>query len=87
MTEKQFIATVQRRAAGLNLPDHIIIGTHALRRGMPQDMIDAGGSLAVLLRAGEWNWSAFLRYLRQSQPQEAAVAQAVISLSDSEDRS
>ena len=52
---------------------------------MAQDIIDAGGSLAVLLRAGEWNSSAFLAYLRQSQPQEVAVAQAVINLSDSEE--
>ena len=51
---------------------------------MAQDIIDAGGSLAVLLRAGEWKSTAFLAYLRESQPQEAAVSQAVINLSDSE---
>ena len=51
---------------------------------MAQDIIDAGGSLAVLLRAGEWRSSAFLKYLRESQPEEAAVSQVVINLSDSE---
>ena len=61
------------------------IGTHAFRRGMAQDIISAGGSLAILLRAGEWNSSAFLRYLRESQPQEEAVAQVVINLSDSDE--
>ena len=60
------------------------VGTHALRRGMAQDIIDAGGSLAVLLRAGDWRSSAFLAYLRENQPQEAAVSQAVINVSDSE---
>ena len=60
------------------------VGTHAFRRGMAQDIIDAGGSLAVLLRAGDWKSRAFLSYLRESQPQEAAVSQAVINFSDSE---
>ena len=61
------------------------VGTHAFRRGMAQDIIDAGGSLAVLMRAGEWKSRAFLNYLREAQPQETAVARAVINLSDSED--
>ena len=60
------------------------VGTHAFRRGMAQDIVDAGGSMAMLLRAGEWRSSAFLRYLREAQPQEAAVAQVVINLSDSD---
>ena len=60
-------------------------GSHAFRRGMAQDIIDGGGSLATLLRAGEWRSSAFLKYLRDCQPEEAAVAQVVINLSDSED--
>jgi len=67
---------------GVSMPGRV--GTHAFRRGMAQDIVDAGGSLAILLRAGEWRSAAFLRYLRESQPQEAAVAQAVINLSDSE---
>ena len=52
---------------------------------MAQDIIDAGGSLATLLRAGEWRSSAFLKYLRDCQPEEAAISQVVINLSDSED--
>ena len=76
---------MRRVAEEVGIENHSKIGTHAFRRGMAQDIIDAGGSLSVLLRAGEWNSSAFLRYLRQSQPQETAVAQAVINLSDSED--
>ena len=65
--------------------DAVKIGTHAFRRGMAQDIVSAGGSLAVLLRAGEWHSKAFLTYLRESQPQDEAVAQVVINLSDSED--
>ena len=85
LTKHQFVSVVRSSAEAQDVPEPDKIGTHAFRRGMAQDIIDNGGSLAVLLRAGEWNSSAFLKYLRQSQPQEAAVAQAVIHLSDSED--
>ena len=68
--------------SGWALEEHGKVGTHAFRRGMAQDIVDAGGSLAVLLRAGDWRPSAFLKYLRESQPQEAAVARVVINLSD-----
>ena len=76
---------VRSAAYDIGLQQHAEIGTHAFRRGMAQDIVDAGGSLSVLLRAGEWNSGAFLKYLRESQPQEAAIAQAVINLSDSEE--
>ena len=60
------------------------LGTHAFRRGMAQDIVSAGGSLAVLLRAGDWHSKSFLAYLRDSQPEDEAVAQFVINISDSE---
>ena len=85
LSSREFLSTVRRLALELGVPHHAQIGTHAFRRGMAQDIIDAGGSLSVLLRAGQWNSNAFLRYLREAQPQEAAVAQTVINLSDSED--
>ena len=84
MTSAHFISKVREHAVQLGMETHSKVGTHAFRRGMAQDIIDAGGSLAVLLRAGDWRSTAFLTYLRESQPQEAAVAQVVINLSDSE---
>ena len=59
-------------------------GTHLLRRGMAQDLMDSTGSLAEVLRAGGWSSSAYLRYLRSTQMEDAAVAQIVLALSDSE---
>ena len=59
-------------------------GTHSLRRGMAQDLMDATGSLAEVLRAGGWSSSAYLRYLRATQMEDTAVAQIVLELSDSE---
>ena len=67
-----------------NLRDVGSLGTHAFRRGMAQDIVSHGGTLATLLRAGAWNSKAFLAYLRESQTQDEAVSQLVINLSDSE---
>ena len=60
-------------------------GTHSLRRGMAQDIMDMGGSLPTLLNAGDWASSAYLKYLRTSQTEDLAVAQAIMCLSESED--
>ena len=60
------------------------MGTHGFRRGMAQDIIDAGSPLSVLLRAGGWSSAAFLEYLRTDQCQDVAAGQAVIYLCDSE---
>ena len=79
-----FLTKVREFAAECGVANAHRIGTHAFRRGMAQDIISAGGSLAVLLRAGEWHSRAFLKYLRESQPEDEAVAQVVINLSDSE---
>ena len=61
------------------------VSSHAFRRGMAQDILAIGCSLAVLLRAGDWSSSAYLRYVKTAQPEDAAIAQAVIHVSDSED--
>ena len=60
-------------------------GTHSLLRGMAQDIMDMGGSLPTLLNAGDWASSAYLKYLRTSQTEDLAVAQAIMCLSESED--
>ena len=61
------------------------VGTHSLRRGMAQDILDMGGSLPRLFNAGDWASSAYLKYLRVSQADDAAVARAALYFSDSED--
>ena len=61
------------------------VGTHSLRRGMAQDILDMGGSLPSLLNAGDWASSAYLKYLRTSQTEDLAVAQAIMCLSESEE--
>jgi len=51
---------------------------------MARGIVDAGGTLATLLRAGEWRSAAFTAYLREHHAEEGAVANLVIDHSDSE---
>ena len=76
---------MKQLAQEAEVADWAHVGTHSLRRGMAQDIIDAGNSLAVLLKAGGWSSAAFLEYLRADQASDAAVSQALIQLSDSEE--
>ena len=87
MTASTFLKHVRDLASESNVQDAALIGTHAFRRGMAQDIVSAGGSLSTLLRAGDWHSRAFLKYLRESQPQEDAIAQLIINVSDSEPES
>ena len=84
VTSSAFLASIKELAGDCAISGASQLGTHAFRRGMAQDIVSAGGSLAVLLKAGEWHSKAFLKYLREAQPQDEAVAQVVINLSDSE---
>ena len=51
---------------------------------MARDIVDGGGSLAVLLRAGGWKSAAFVQCLRDHQVEECAASQVLIEHSDSE---
>ena len=84
-SKAQFSSKLKALAVSAGVENGSKVGTHALRRGMAQDILDAGGSIAVLMRAGGWKSNAFLSYLRDSQPQERAVSELVFNLSDSED--
>ena len=80
----QFIGCLRRHAASLGFPEADKLGSHALRRGMAQDIVDSGGTLATLLRAGDWKSSAFVQYLRDAQVEDCAVAGLIINHSDAE---
>ena len=71
-------------AAAVNIPLASRLGSHALRRGVARDIVSAGGSLATLLRAGDWRSTAFAAYLGENQVEDQAVANLVIDHSDSD---
>ena len=84
LTAGGFAAKLKEPAAAAGVQEAHRCGTHALRRGMAQDIIDLGGSLPALLNAGDWASSAYLKYLRVSQTDDTAVARAVMYYSDSD---
>ena len=44
-------------------PDAHKFGLHSLRRGAAQELVEKGGDLATLLRAGGWKSASFRSYL------------------------
>ena len=58
--------------------------TKAFRRGTLQQMVKAGSSLGQILTAGQWNSTAFMVYLQNSDINEEAVFQALDDMSDDE---
>ena len=80
-----FARRVKELAEHAGVPGASKCGTHSLRRGMAQDIMDMGGSLPALLKAGDWSSSAYLKYLRVSQTDDLAVAKAMVLMSESEE--
>ena len=84
-TTQSFRREIQRLALAAGHPQAELVGTHAFRRGMAQDILDNGGTLATLLRAGGCTSSAFQLYLRTEQIQDTAVGQLLLEVSDSDE--
>ena len=59
-------------------------GTHALRRGHAQDMLESGASLVEILLAGDWSSRAFKDYLHAGVLEAGAVLEAHCVASDEE---
>ena len=49
--------------AARDVPAAESFGLHSLRRGAARELVDQGGDLATLLRAGGWKSAAFRSYL------------------------
>ena len=60
-------------------------GLHAIRRGASQAIVDNGGDLATLLRAGGWRSSAFKSYLSMMGVEASVFAESAVSLVDCDD--
>jgi hypothetical protein len=64
VSEARALRLIQQLAGELELPRFT---WHSLRRGMAQDLIASGSSLASVLLAGGWRSSAVLRYLSRTE--------------------
>ena len=63
-------------ALSLGLEGAARASSHGFRRGMAQDIVDSGGSLATLLKAGGWCSSAYQQYQRDNHSVDVAASQA-----------
>ena len=57
---------------------------HDLRRGHAQDMVDNGGRLCEILKAGEWSSPAFTAYLDLDAVEQAGILEAHLDESEDE---
>ena len=71
------------RHAGVGNAD--AYGTHAFRRGHAQDIVEFGGRVTDILKAGDWQMPAWMRYLDVEKLERQAVAEAHIGASSSDD--
>ena len=60
------------------------LGTHSSRRGAARAILEAGGSLSQLLRAGHWRASAHQLYLDLGHEEARALAAITVEASDDE---
>ena len=60
------------------------LGSHSIRRGAARAILEAGGSFAQLLRAGQWHSSACRLYLDLGVEEKKAMAAVLIEASDDE---
>ena len=81
----RFMRYLRSDASDIGMPDAMRLGSHAFRRGMARDIVKCGGSLATLLRAGQWRSRSFMVYLQEHTLDELAVARLMIDHSDDED--
>ena len=71
------------RHAGIGDAD--AYGTHAFRRGHAQDIVEFGGRVTDILKAGDWQMPAWMKYLDVEKLERQAVAEAHIGASSSDD--
>ena len=84
VSKHYFARRIKELARDAGFEMHARFGAHAFRRGMAQEIIDLGGSLATLMEAGGWTSSAYRVYLMGAQVEDMAVARAMVQLSDSD---
>ena len=85
MSVPKFLTKIREFAAAAKFPQAAQVGTHSFRRGLAQDIVDKGVSLATLLNAGGWTSTAFQVYLREEQIEDTVVGQFLVDMSESED--
>jgi len=77
--------SLRRRLVLLGIPEAHAYGLQSFRRGAAQQILDDGGSLADILKAGQWSSSAFNLYLDMAEIEATAVVDALTGAHDGAD--
>ena len=83
ITGSTFVSSLRCMARQLGWEKSERLGAHSIRRGAARAILDAGGTFAQLLKAGQWHSSAYRLYLDLGG--EEAKAMASVLIEDSED--
>ena len=70
------LASLRGRLTLLGTPNPAEYGLQSLRRGHAQQLLDDGGTLADVLKAGQWSSPAFLLYLDYAEVEQTAVLES-----------
>ena len=84
MTYNSFLSELRRFLRLLGVAQWAQYGSHALRRGSAQDLMEGGGKLSEVLQAGEWASRASLAYQNRHWLDEGALAEALCLNSEAE---
>ena len=84
LTGPLFTDKLRRMARSLGYEKAERLGSHSIRRGAARAILEAGGSFAQLLKAGQWHSSAFRLYLDLGVEEKKAMAEVLIEHSDEE---
>ena len=68
--------SLRRRLCLLGIPNATEYGLQSFRRGRAQQILDDGGTLADVLRAGQWSSPAFLLYADYAEVECSAVLES-----------
>ena len=70
------LSSLRRNLQAIDVEDAHDYGTHAMRRGHAQDLVQRGASLVEILHAGEWRSAAFRAYLHTEKLEASAIMEA-----------
>ena len=82
LTGPRFTDKLRRMARSLGWEKAERLGSRSIRRGAARAILEAGGSFAQLLMAGQWHSSAFRLYLDLGIEEKKATAEVLIGNSD-----
>ena len=84
LTQGRLRSSLREALVACGVPRGEAFGLHCFRRGAARSILERGGSLADVLRAGSWSSGAYRSYLDLSGPEAQTMHDVLADASDSE---